>query len=46
MADSFLPITEVPDNLSEITGRVQFGGERIEDAGNMVKPSQCWDAAV
>jgi antitoxin (DNA-binding transcriptional repressor) of toxin-antitoxin stability system len=30
MADTFLPITEVPDNLSEITGRVQFGGERIE----------------
>ena len=29
MSDIYLPGTEVPDNLSEITGRVQFGGERI-----------------
>ena len=29
MSDFSLPGTEVPDNLSEVTGRVQFGGERI-----------------
>ena len=29
MSDIYLPGTEVPDNLSEITSRVQFSGERI-----------------
>ena len=29
MSDIYLPGTEVPDDLSEITDRVQFGGERI-----------------
>lgn len=29
MSDIYLLGTKVPDNLSEITGRVQFGGERI-----------------
>lgn len=29
MSDIYLPVTEVPDDLSEITGRVLSGGERI-----------------
>lgn len=29
MSEFSLPGTEVPDYLSELTGRVQFGGERI-----------------
>ena len=45
MSDIVLPLTELPDDLSKITGRVRFGGERIairkdgETIAGLVPPS-------